>query len=121
VIVFAVAGMGALGAVTRFFADGVCRAKCGDKLPWGTIFINVSGSLLLGVLTGLVLYHRLPTTLTVIAGTGFCGGYTTFSTASFESVRLIQQRFYVRAAANTFGTLFVTIAAAALGLALTAN
>ena len=120
-IVFAVAASGAVGAVARFVVDSVVRARWGNRLPWGTLLINVTGSLLLGVLTGLVIYHHLPTTLTTVAGTGFCGGYTSFSTASFESVRLVQQGHYRRAALNTVGGFVLTVAAATLGLALASS
>ena len=111
---------GSLGAAARFVVDGAVRARWTSRLPLGTIFINLSGSLILGVLTGLVVYHHAPTSLTLLAGTGFCGGYTTFSTASFESVRLIQDGRIVTAAVNTGLTLAGALAAAALGLAVTA-
>ena len=111
---------GSVGAATRFMVDGAIRARGANRLPVGTIVINLTGSLLLGVLTGLVLYHHAPTSLTLLAGTGFCGGYTTFSTASFESVRLIQDGRIAAAAVNTGVTLAGTLAAAAAGLALVA-
>lgn len=116
-VMIALAGGG--GAVTRFVVDGALRARWPPRRPWPTILINVTGSLLLGVLTGLVLFHSQPSTLTAVAGTGFCGGYTTFSTASFESVRLLQQRAYLLAAVNTVATPLMSVTAASLGLLLT--
>ncbi len=83
---------GALGAVCRLAVDGLVRARFGGRFPLGTMSINVGGSLLLGVLTGLVLFHGAPGAVQTVLGTGFCGGYTTFSTASFETVRLAEQR-----------------------------
>ncbi|MCU4186249.1 fluoride efflux transporter CrcB [Acidiferrimicrobium sp. IK] len=109
---------GSLGALARFTLDGAIRERFATVLPAGTVFINLTGSFVLGVLTGLVVFHVAPGTLTLVAGTGVCGGYTTFSTASFESVRLAQQGRLGPAAANTAITLFGAIAAAASGLAL---
>lgn len=110
---------GAAGAVARFIVDGAVRARLRSTFPWATVLINVTGSLLLGVLTGLVLFRHTGTDARTIAGTGLCGGYTTFSTAMFESVRLLQQGAWVRAAGNWLGTVVLTTAAAALGLLAT--
>lgn len=109
---------GSAGAVARFVLDGVIRSRVRGRIPAGTVTINVTGSLLLGVLTGLVLYHGAPSRLTTIVGTGFCGGYTTFSTASFETVRLVQDRAYVPALVNGAVTLFGALGAGAVGLVL---
>jgi CrcB protein len=78
--------------------------------------INVTGSFLLGLVTGLVLAHGLPAEWRAILGTGFLGGYTTFSTASYETVRLAQQRRYRAALFNGVGMLVLALAAAGLGL-----
>jgi CrcB protein len=115
-LLMALAGGG--GAVTRFAVDGALKARWPGRFPWQTVLINVTGSLLLGFLTGLVLFHAQPTLLTTVAGTGFCGGYTTFSTASFETARLIQLRAPLLAFANAIGTPLLSIAAAAAGLVL---
>ena len=109
---------GAAGAVSRFALDDVIRRRARSAFPWSTFVINVSGSLLLGVVTGLVVFGHDPTDIKLVVGTGFCGGYTTFSTASFESVRLLQRRLYGAAIGNTLGTLAVTMGAAAIGLAV---
>lgn len=121
-----VTAAGSVGAGTRFVVDGLIRAHRSTRtrwagLPLGTPFINITGSLALGILTGLVLFHGAPQAWQVIAGTGFCGGYTTFSTASVETARLIQQRRPVLAAVNAAGALALTMLAAAAGLALTAH
>jgi fluoride exporter len=71
-----IAAAGALGAVTRFVVDGHIRQRWSSSFPWATLVINVSGSLLLGVLTGLVLYRGNPVDLRLVLGTGFCGGGT---------------------------------------------
>ena len=109
---------GALGAVSRLVIDGLIRQRTSPTFPWATMAINVSGSLLLGVLTGLVLFHGSPADLRLIAGAGFCGGYTTFSTASFETVRLVQRGSLLAAVANGVGTLLLTLGAGGLGLAM---
>jgi len=108
---------GAAGAVSRLMIDGVIGQRVRSGFPWPTFIINASGSLLLGVVTGLILFHHGPADLKLIIGAGFCGGYTTFSTASFESVRLLQRRLYGAAFGNVVGTMVVTMAAAAVGMA----
>lgn len=109
---------GGLGAGTRFTVDGLLRSWFRTALPVGTMIINTSGSLLLGFLAGVVLAQHADPGLQVVLGTGFMGGYTTFSTASFETVRLIQAGRTGFALVNGVGTLVVTVAAAALGLAI---
>ncbi|MGC4933738.1 fluoride efflux transporter CrcB [Gordonia sp. DT30] len=116
--VIAVLVAGALGAVARFVVDGAIKQWRPTTFPWATLLINVTGSLLLGVLAGLVISHGAPGELQVIAGTGFCGGYTTFSTASVESVRLVQQRHGVLGLINAVGSVVGSVAACAGGLAL---
>lgn len=109
---------GGLGAGTRFVVDGLVRSKLRTALPVGTIAINVTGSFLLGMVAGAVIVHAAPVELQAIAGTGFLGGYTTFSTASFETVRLIQSRRTGLALLNGIGTAIAAVGAAAAGLAL---
>lgn len=109
---------GALGAVTRFGLDAAVRARRQTDFPWATVVINVSGSFVLGIVTGFVLFHGVDPRWRLILGVGFCGGYTTFSTASFETVRLAQKGRYGVAAVNGLGTLASTAGAAAVGLLL---
>jgi CrcB protein len=109
---------GSAGAVARFMLDGAVRDHYAGDLPLGTMLINVTGSLVLGLLVGLVAFDGASTLWVTVAGTGFCGGYTTFSTASFETVRLIQERSYRVAVVNGGGTLVLGVGAAALGMAL---
>ena len=109
---------GGLGAGTRFVVDGLIRSRLRTALPVATIAINVTGSFLLGLVAGAVIVHAAPPELQAIAGTGFLGGYTTFSTASFETVRLVQSRRTGLALLNGIGTAVAAIAAAAGGLAL---
>ena len=109
---------GGLGAGTRFVVDGLIRARFRTALPVATIAINVTGSFLLGLLAGAVIVRAAPPELQAIAGTGFLGGYTTFSTASFETVRLVQSRRTGLALLNGIGTAVVAVGAAAAGLVL---
>lgn len=112
----ALALAGGLGASCRMLLDGLIKSRIGGAFPWGTITVNVSGSLILGLLTGLASVQILPETWHLIIGTGFLGGYTTFSTASFETVRLIQERRWMLSLTTGIGTLVLATAAAGLGL-----
>lgn len=117
-LVVLVALFGGLGAATRFVLDGLIRGRWTHTFPFATVTINVSGSALIGVLTGASLYHGLADAWLVVAATGFCGGYTTFSTATMETIRLIQAGELGRAALNAVGTLLLTIGAVAAGIAI---
>ena len=111
-----VALAGGLGAVARFVVDGLVRTRASAAFPVGTVIVNVSGSFTLGLVSGLVLAHAAPDGLRLVVGTGFLGGYTTFSTASFETVRLVEQRRVDLALLNAAGTLLGTVCVAAAGL-----
>ena len=107
---------GGVGAVARFVVDGVVRSRSAATVPLGTAVINVTGSFALGLVTGVVLAAAAPDALRVVVGTGFLGGYTTFSTASFETVRLVEQHRYGAGAAYGLGTIVATTGVAAFGL-----
>jgi fluoride exporter len=111
---------GAIGAPTRYLVDGFVQDRVRGVFPWGTFVINVSGSLLLGFVTGLALYHGLGDLPQTAIGTGFCGAYTTFSTFSYETVRLLEEGSVGLAAGNAFGSVIAGLAAAAAGLAIAA-
>lgn len=113
-VVLALAG--GLGAVARLMLDGLIRSRSAGPLPWGTILINITGSFALGLLTAVVAGHMLDDSWKLVLGTGFLGGYTTFSTASFETVRLLQERKIALAVVNGLGVLVVAAIAAGLGL-----
>jgi len=115
-IFLALALAGGAGAALRLLVDGLVRARTKLLYPVGTTIINVSGSLVLGLLTGFALGNALAIEWQLVLGTGLIGGYTTFSTASFESVRLVQQRRIGLALINGFGMLILAVAAAALGI-----
>lgn len=116
-----VVAAGAVGAPVRYLVDGYVRDRAGEGLfPWGTYVVNVTGSLLLGLLTGLGLFHAFPDTPRAVLGTGFCGAYTTFSTFTLETVRLLEEGATNAAFRNAAGTLLVCAGAAAAGVALAA-
>jgi len=106
---------GGVGAVSRFVIDGIVRTRIAIMFPLGTMIINLSGSLLLGLLAGLVT-AGLPTEVQVLAGTGFLGGYTTLSSASVETVRLIQERRSAAVIANGIGMVILATALAFTGM-----
>lgn len=111
----ALALAGGVGAAARLFVDGLLRARR-SSFPFETTIINVSGSLLLGLVTGLAIGHVLPEQWHLIIGGGLLGGYTTFSTASYETVRLAQDRRYLASLVNGLGMLVASVAAAGAGL-----
>lgn len=119
----AAAVAGGLGAGARYVVDAlVTRAvfrgsEAGARFPVGILIVNASGSLLIGVLTGLGA-DTVGTDASWIIGVGLLGGYTTFSTASLDSVLLLREGQARRAWINTFGTLLLCVLAAAAGLAL---
>jgi CrcB protein len=109
---------GGLGAGLRYVVDTAVRGRDRTGFPWGTMIINVSGSFLLGLLTGLTAAHLMGAPWLAVLGVGLMGGYTTFSTASVESVRLLLARRFAAGLLNGFGMLMLATAAAYLGLAL---
>jgi CrcB protein len=109
---------GAVGAPLRYLVDGAIADRVEGRFPWGTFVVNVTGSLLLGFLAGLSLYHAFPATPKVVLGTGFCGAYTTFSTFSFETIRLLEEGAVATALRYVAGTAVVCATAAGAGLSL---
>ncbi len=109
---------GSAGAVARFVVDGLIKRRYAGRFPLGTMFINVTGSLLVGFFVGLVAFRGWSEAWTTVAGAGFCGGYTTFSTASYESVRLIHDRCYRLALTSVILPAALGVTAVAGGMAL---
>jgi CrcB protein len=110
---------GAAGAPARYVLDGFVQSRTKSEYPWGTFVINASGSLLLGILTGLALHGHLTATARTVLGTGFCGAFTTFSTFTFETVRLAEQGAARAAFGNVAVNVVVGTLVAGLGLAVT--
>ena len=106
---------GAVGAPARYLTDLYVRERWGGAFPWGTMVVNVIGSFVLGVLAGAAGGGVLPEWVLPLAGTGFCGALTTFSTFSYETVRLAEDGRWHAAALNVIGSLAVGFAAVGLG------
>ena len=107
----AVVLIGGAGSVVRFLIDGVVSSAAGRDFPFGTMAVNLSGAVLLGLITGLALGHDQA----LLAGTAAVGSYTTFSTWMLETQRLAEERQYRKAIANVAVSLVLGVAAAALG------
>lgn len=106
--------IGGLGAIARFMVDRAVARRAARSFPFGTLTVNITGSVLLGLITGLALDHRAA----LLAGTAFVGAYTTFSTWMFETQRLTEERRLGPAAANLVVSVVLGIAAAAAGQVL---
>jgi CrcB protein len=115
-----VAVAGAVGAPLRYLVDGWVQDAVDGPFPWGTLVVNITGSLVLGVVTGLALYHGFRGTPRLVLGSGFCGAYTTFSTATFEIVRLAEADGLAPPLRYALASLLAGTAAAAAGLAVAA-
>lgn len=113
VLVFA----GALvGAPLRYLTDRAVQIKHDTVFPWGTLYVNVAGCLVLGGLSGAGL--SLPAPWLALVGTGFCGALTTYSTFSYETFRLAEQRAYFYAVANVVVSVVAGLGAALVGYAV---
>lgn len=117
-IALGVVVLGSLGALTRYFMDDAVSRRTKSRLPYGTQLVNVTGSFLLGFVTGLVLYHSGSADTRTLVGTGFCGALTTWSTLSWETVRLVEDGETSTAVVAMLGGVAVCLLAAALGLAV---
>jgi CrcB protein len=118
VTALAVALAAGLGAVARYLLDQVVQHRTRGEFPYGTLVVNVTGSLLLGLVTGLAAHHGLPADVAVVLGAGFAGGYTTLSTWAWESLALAETGELAEAALNVAGTVALGVAAAVAGLGL---
>jgi len=103
--------IGGCGSVLRLLVDGAVGARLGRDFPFGTLVVNVSGAMILGLITGLAL----GTNEALLAGTAAVGSYTTFSTWMFESQRLAEERQNRSAVLNVAVSLVLGVASAALG------
>ena len=107
----AVVLIGGVGSVARFLVDGLVSSAAGRDFPFGTMAVNISGAVILGLLAGLALTHNQA----LLAGTAAVGSYTTFSTWMLETQRLTEERQHRKAAVNVAASLVAGVAAAALG------
>jgi fluoride exporter len=103
--------IGGAGSALRFLADGMVTSAGGRDFPLGTMAVNLSGAVILGLITGLALGHDQA----LLAGTAAVGSYTTFSTWMLETQRLTEERQHRKATVNVVASLALGVAAAALG------
>jgi CrcB protein len=116
--VFGLAIAGALGAVLRYLADHLVQRRVGSDFPLGIMVVNVSGSFALGLVVGIGLHHGISAAWLTVVGTGLLGSYTTFSTFTFDAVRLAGDGQWSSSVLNVALGLAAGLAAAAGGLAL---
>ncbi len=108
-----------MGCVARYMVSGWVYTLAGKSLPYGTLAVNVVGSLLLGlIMEGSLRSTLLSPDLRFGITVGFMGGFTTFSTFSYETVRLLEEGSMVAAGANILLNVTVCIAAALIGIYL---
>ena len=95
---------GALGSMARFWVSGLVATSVGGTFPWGTIIINITGSFVIGLFSGLMSPPEgrwlASSNTRVFLTYGICGGYTTFSSFSLQTLTLAQDRQWARAGAN---------------------
>jgi CrcB protein len=109
-----IAVLGGLGAVARYVLSTTVARRGGGWFPWGTLAVNLSGTAVLGLVSGIALHGDA---LTLAAG-GLLGSYTTFSTWMLDSDRLAEHHSGRALAANVLGSLLLGLASVALGRAL---
>jgi CrcB protein len=108
----------AVGAPARYLVDRTVQTWHASVFPVGTLVVNVAASLLLGLVTGAVAAGAAPPRVGPLVGTGLCGALSTYSTFSYETLRLVQAGARSVAALNAMANVVLTLAAAAAGVAL---
>ncbi|WP_432115246.1 fluoride efflux transporter CrcB [Streptomyces sp. S1] len=109
---------GAVGAPLRYLTDRAVQARHDTVFPWGTFTVNVVGCLILGLLTGAALSGAAGHTVQLLLGTGLCGALTTYSTFSYETMRLAETGARFFAVANVVVSVVAGLGAVFVGLAL---
>ena len=105
---------GALGSVARFWLNGFVSAQIGESFPWGTLFINVSGSFVIGFVGTFSAREGsmfASNTTRAFFMTGICGGYTTFSSFSLQTLNLAREGEWLRAGAYTLSSVVACLVA----------
>jgi CrcB protein len=113
-----VAIAGGCGAVARYLLHGAVQSRHTSRFPYGTVAVNLTGSFVLGLVVGFVVYQGLDPDVRAIVGTGFLGGYTTFSSFSYETFGLLEDRVPTLALVNAFGSTAAGLALATAGFLL---
>ncbi|MFF7391825.1 fluoride efflux transporter CrcB [Streptomyces scabiei] len=109
---------GMVGAPLRYLTDRVVQSRHDRAFPWGTFTVNVAGSGVLGFLTGAVAAGAVGSHLQLLLGTGLCGALTTYSTFSYETLRLAGAGDRFHAAANAVAGVTAALGAVYVGLAV---
>lgn len=109
---------GALGALARYTIGRLVAAKMGERFPWGTLLINISGAFFIGLVFGLMGQKVVSTQTQTVLATGFLGGYTTFSTMSWEGLQLLNRGNLRQSLYYLGGNFIPGLLAVALGLML---
>ena len=117
-MLFAIALGGAVGSVLRYGVGSVLQARAGAGFPVGTLVVNVTGSLLLGFLMRWLLETTVSPEMRAALTIGLCGGYTTFSTFSADTVRLLEDGSWGRAGAYVLSSVVLSLLATVAGLAV---
>ncbi|WP_431331301.1 fluoride efflux transporter CrcB [Streptomyces sp. IPPR8] len=107
-----------VGAPLRYLTDRAVQARHGTVFPWGTFTVNVVGCLVLGTLAGAATHGAASASVQLLVGTGLCGALTTYSTFSYETLRLAENGARLLAAANVLAGVVAGLGAAFLGTAL---
>ncbi|MCC9704858.1 fluoride efflux transporter CrcB [Streptomyces sp. MNU76] len=105
-----------VGAPLRYLTDRAVQSRHDTVFPWGTFIVNVAGSLVLGVLTGAVAAGAASSHLQLLLGTGLCGALTTYSTFSYETLRLAQDGARLHAVVNVTASVVAGLGAAFVGV-----
>ena len=108
----------AIGAPLRYLGDRAVQSRHDTVFPWGTFTVNVLGSLILGIITGAVTSGGASPQVQLAVGTGFCGALTTYSTFSYETLRLLEDDARLFAAANIVASIVAGLGSAFLGVAI---
>ena len=108
----------AIGAPLRYLGDRAIQARHDTVFPWGTFTVNILGSLILGIITGAVAAGGAPRQVQLTLGIGFCGALTTYSTFSYETLRLLEDDARLFAAANVVASIVAGLGSAFLGVVI---
>jgi fluoride exporter len=112
---------GALGSVSRYWLSGFVAQRVGETFPWGTIIINITGSFVIGVFAALTAAEGRSSPspkMVQFVMVGICGGYTTFSSFSLQTLRLVQDREWLYAGGNVVVSVVLCLIAVWLGYML---
>ncbi|WP_328429703.1 fluoride efflux transporter CrcB [Streptomyces sp. NBC_00443] len=107
-----------VGAPLRYLTDRAVQSRHDSVFPWGTFVVNVSGCLVLGLLAGAAAEGAASSHLQLLLGTGLCGALTTYSTFSYETLRLTETGAGLYAAVNVVGSVIAGLGAAFAGVAI---